>query len=378
MDYIFLQHYWWFIISLLGGVLVFLLFVQGGQGMLFQIGKNPPNRQLIIAALGLKWSLTFTTLVTFGGAFFAAFPLFYSTSFGGAYYVWILILFLFVIQAVAYEFYGKPRNMLGDKVYQYFLLMNGILGVLLLGVAVGTLFTGANFTVNKMAVSSLGGNMAISEWTTPWKGLEAVLDIKNILLGLSIVFLSRMLAAQYFLNAINNEEIVLESKKQIWRNFFPFLILFVIFLILLFTSCGYNVDLKTGMVSSEKFKYWHNVQAFPCVSMVFVTGVFLVLIGVWTDYAGKVGKGVWFSGLGTILTVTTLLLFAGWNHTSYYPSLVDMQSSLTIFNSSSSEITLRAMSYVSLLIPFVIAYIYYAWKQMNKQKLGMDDLKDLH
>lgn len=378
MEYIFLQHYWWLIISLLAGILVFLLFVQGGQGMLFQIGKTSENRHLLIATLGFKWSLTFTTLVTFGGAFFAAFPLFYSTSFGGAFYVWMMILFLFVIQAVAYEFYGKPRNLLGDHTYQWFLLLNGVLGPLLLGVAVATLFTGANFTVNKIAIGSYGSNMAISEWTTPWKGLEAVTDIRNLLLGFTLVFLSRTLASQYFLNAIDHKEIVKESRKQLIWNFVPFLIVFVAFVIMLLTSSGYAVHPQSGVISEESFKYLHNLKAYPFVSILFLAGVLLVLLGVWNDISNTKCKGIWFSGIGTILVVTTLLLFAGWNNTAYYPSLSDMQSSLTIYNSSSSEITLMAMAYVSLMIPFVIAYIYYAWRQMNKQKLGLKDLKDLH
>lgn len=378
MEYVLLQHYWWFIISLLAGILVFMLFVQGGQGLLYSIGKTEEARRLIIATLGSKWSLTFTTLVTFGGAFFAAFPLFYSTSFGGAFYVWMLILLVFVIQAVAYEFYGKPHNLLGDTTYKVFLWLNGVLGSLLLGVALSTLFTGANFIVSTSAIGAYGGDMAISQWTTPWKGLEAVANLQNLLLGFSVVFLSRMLAAQYFLNSIHHSAVIAASRKQLGINFICFLVLFVPFLTLLFSSGGYAIRPETGEISFIPYKYLLNLKDLPCIAMVLILGVLFVLYGAWKDIASNKYKGIWLSGIGTILTVTSLLLLAGWNDTAYYPSLADHQSSLTLFNSSSSQTTLTAMFYVSLLIAFVIAYIFYAWRQMNKQKMEMKDLNDLH
>lgn len=376
--YILLQHYWWFIISLLGAVLVFLLFVQGGQGLLYTIGKTDTERTMIVNVLGRKWEFTFTTLVTFGGAFFASFPLFYSTSFGGAFYVWMLILFVFVIQAVAYEFRRKPNNFLGEKTYEWFLMINGILGALLLGVAVGTLFTGANFTVDRMNLANIGGDTTISQWTTPWRGLDALTDYRNVALGLAVLFLSRVLGLQYFLNTIDSESIASRSRKYLLYNALPFVVFFLVFLVSLLFSNGWTVDTQTEVISVEAYKYWHNLLAMPVIFVALVLGVVAVLYGIGSDLLCTSCRGIWFSGAGTVLTVLSLLLMAGWNDTSYYPSLSDMQSSLTIYNSSSSEFTLTAMSIVSLMIPFVAGYIWYAWRAMNRKKITESEVEQEH
>ncbi|MCD8101976.1 MAG: cytochrome d ubiquinol oxidase subunit II [Alistipes sp.] len=368
--YVFLQHYWWFIISVLGSTLVFLLFVQGGQGLLYTIGRTPTERNMIADTLGRKWELTFTTLVTFGGAFFASFPLFYSTSFGGAFYVWMLILFVFVIQAVSYEYRRKPNNFLGERTFNAFLVINGILGALLLGVAVGTFFFGANFVVDRGNLANLGGSMAISQWTTPWRGLEAVLDYRNLSLGLAVLFLSRVLGLQYFMNSIDDEIIYDRSRRHLVYNAVPFLVFFLVFLVSLLFADGRAVDPQTGVITIEKHKYLHNLLAMPYILTAMLFGIVSVL---WSLLSGISGTGarkaIWFGGAGTVVTVLCLLLIAGWNNTSYYPSLADTQSSLTIYNSSSSEFTLKTMSVVSLLIPFVFAYIWYAWKALTKNRV---------
>jgi len=359
----FLQHYWWLLVSLLGALLVFMLFVQGGQGLLYILGKTDGERTLLVDALGSKWELTFTTLVTFGGAFFASFPLFYSTSFGGAFYVWMAILLVFVLQAVAYEYRRKPGNVFGEKTYNAFLIVNGIAGPLLLGTAVGTFFTGANFTVDLFNMADAGGDTAISQWTTAWHGLEAVTDPRNLLLGLAVVFLSGTLACQYFLNRIDDETIRNRSQRQL-RLYAPlFLLFFLAFLFCLLTAAGWSAD-SAGTIAREPYKYLHNLQQMPVVALVMLAGVASVS---WSIFSGWRGcrKAIWFGGTGTVLTVLALLLCAGWNGTSYYPSLADMQSSLTIRNSSSSAFTLKAMSIVSLLIPFVVAYIRYAWRSLD-------------
>lgn len=374
ITYVFLQHYWWFIISLLGALLVFMLFVQGGQGLLYRIGKTPLERNMITDTLGHKWGLTFTTLVTFGGAFFASFPLFYSTSFGGAFYVWMAILLVFVIQAVGYEFGRKPNNFLGDKTYDVFLMINGIAGALLLGVAVGTLFTGANFTVDRMNLTNIGGNTVISQWTTPWRGLEAVLDYRNLALGLAVLFLSRTLALQFFMNAIDDKVLYDRSRKHILCNAVPFVVFFLVFLISILFSNGWAVDPSTGIVSVEEYKYLHNLLAMPVIAVILVVGVVSVLYSIAVGAFCKKGrKAIWFGGTGTVLTVLALLLCAGYNNTAYYPSLADMQSSLTIYNSSSSEFTLKVMSVVSLLIPFVVAYIWYSWRALSVKKTTREE-----
>lgn len=373
--YVLLQHYWWFLISLLGGLLVFLLFVQGGQGMLYTVGKSGMERDMIVNALGRKWETTFTTLVTFGGAFFASFPLFYSTSFGGAFYVWMLILLVFVIQAVAYEFRRKADNFLGEKTYEWFLMINGVLGALLLGVAVGTFFTGANFTVNRLNLANVGGDTTISQWTTPWRGLDALADYRNWALGLAVLFLSRVLGAQYFLNTIDDKSIRTRSHRQLWFNGVPFVLCFLLFLVSILLSDGWAVDPATGTISVEPYKYWHNLLAMPLLFAALTAGVLAVLTGIVRDLRKESStQGIWWSGSGTVVTVVCLFLLAGYNDTAYYPSLSDMQSSLTIYNSSSSEFTLTAMSIVSVLIPFVAAYIWYAWRAMNRRKITREEI----
>lgn len=372
---IFLQHYWWFIISLLGALLVFLLFVQGGQGLLYTIGRTPDQRNMIVNTLGRKWEFTFTTLVTFGGAFFASFPLFYSTSFGGAFYVWMLILFVFVIQAVAYEYRRKPDNLLGEKTFDLFLMINGVAGALLLGVAVGTLFTGANFTVDRLNISDLGGDTTISQWSNRWHGLEALLDYRNIALGLAVLFLSRLLGLHYFLNTIDDAEIRERSRKRSLCAAVPFLVFFLTFLVSLMFAAGYAYDPATGAIAAEPYKYLHNMLEMPVVTTVMLIGIVLVICGIVAGGLKGSRKAIWMSGSGTVLTVLALLLTAGWNRTCYYPSLSDMQSSLNIANSSSSRFTLTAMSIVSLLIPFVIAYIWYAWRALTRTPLTSDEIK---
>lgn len=377
ISYIFLQHYWWFLISLLGALLVFLLFVQGGQGMLYMIGKSEQDKKMLINSLGRKWEFTFTTLVTFGGAFFASFPLFYSTSFGGAFYVWMAILFLFVIQAVSYEFRSKAGNLLGMRTYDMFLFLNGSLAPLLLGVAVGTFFTGANFSVDLANIgnTAVGGAM-ISEWSTPWRGLEAVLDYRNLALGVAVLFLSRSLGLMYFINNIDDAEIATRSRRELWIEGVTFVAFFLLFLISILLSEGFAVDPVSGVVSMEPYKYFNNLMAMPVVAVTLVVGVVCVLWGLGRTLLSSVyRKGIWWAGAGTVLTVLALLLTAGYNNTAYYPSLSHLQSSLTITNSSSSEFTLWVMSIVSLMIPFVVAYIWYAWRSMNRVRVTRDEMK---
>lgn len=372
--YIFLQHYWWFIISLLGALLVFLLFVQGGQTLIYTLGKTEIERTMLINVLGRKWEFTFTTLVTFGGAFFASFPLFYSTSFGGAYWVWMAILFCFIVQAIAYEFRSKPNNFLGQRTYETFLFINGLLGTILLGTAVATMFTGSMFSVNMLNLTNLS-NPVISSWETPWHGLEAALNLHNITLGLTVFFLARTLAILYFMNSVNHSAIFERAKKHLLYNALPFVVLFLVFVIWLILREGFAVNPNDGKVFMEKYKYLHNLLQMPIVLVVFLVGVLLVLFGIAKSLLGTYTKGIWFSGIGTVLTVLALLLIAGWNNTAYYPSTFNLQHSLTIFNSSSSKFTLTAMSIVSLLIPFVVAYIWYAWKSINVKKIDEDELK---
>ena len=363
---LFLQHYWWFLISLLGALLVFLLFVQGGQGLLYTMGRTEAERDLVVTALGRKWEFTFTTLVTFGGAFFASFPLFYSTSFGGAFYVWMAILLVFVVQAVSYEYRRKPSNVLGQRTYEAFLVLNGVAGPLLLGVAVGTFFTGAEFTVNRMNMAAVGGDTAISQWATPWHGLEALTDARNLLLGVAVFALSRMLALHFFLNNLDDETLRLRARRLSCGYSLLFLAAFLAFFGWLLCSDGRAIDPASGTVSIEPYKYLHNLLAMPAVAIVLLAGVAAVLWGLWSGGRNGSRRAIWFSGAGTILTVLALLLLAGWNDTCYYPSLRDMQSSLAITNSSSSLFTLKVMSVVSLLIPFVAAYIWYAWRALTR------------
>lgn len=374
--YILLQQYWWIIVSLLGAILVFLLFVQGGQSLIYKIGKTEIERTLIVNALGHKWEFTFTTLVTFGGAFFASFPLFYSTSFGGAYWVWMAILFCFVLQAVSYEFRTKPGNALGKKTFEAFLFINGLLGTILLGTAVGTFFNGGNFIINKMNLTDIT-NPVISQWQSPWHGLEAVLTFHNVALGLAVFFLSRVLANLYFIRAIDDEGITQKSRKSLLLNALPFLVFFLYFLVYLLIKEGFAVNPETGEVFMEKYKYLHNFLQLPLVLVIFLLGVVGVLWGVGVGVFKKTStNGIWFAGIGTVFAVLGLLLIAGFNNTAYYPSVADLQSSLTIFNSSSSKFTLTAMAVVSILVPFVLAYIWYAWRAISKKRLNAEDIQN--
>lgn len=372
--YSFLQQYWWFIISLLAGILSFLLFVQGGQSMLFSLTKDDDERRLLVNVLGRKWEYTFTTLVTFGGAFFASFPLFYSTSFGGAYWVWMAILFCFIIQAVSYEFHSKPGNLYGKTTYQIFLFINGLLGTILIGAAIATFFTGSDFIINKANITQQLAPV-ISQWGNEWHGLEALLNLRNWMLGLAVFFLSRTLAALFFVNRISNENLEKRSRKAVLVNALPFLVFFLTFLIWTLLAEGFAVKPETGEVYMEKYKYFFNFIEMPIVLVFFLLGVVAVLVGIGaTVFNAKFKKGIWFAGVGTILTVCNLLLVAGYNNTSYYPATPDLQSSLTIFNSSSSEFTLNAMTLVSVLIPFVLGYIIYAWRSMEKKQTDIADI----
>lgn len=378
ITYSFLQHYWWFIISLLGGLLVFLLFVQGGQSLIHTLGKNEDEKKLIVNTLGRKWEFTFTTLVTFGGAFFASFPLFYSTSFGGAYWVWMLLLFSFVLQAISYEFQSKPGNIFGTNTYRIFLLVNGLVGTFVLGVAVATFFTGSEFGVNKGNIAGLGSTgLVISQWQNPLFGLEALGNFRNWCLGLAVFFLARTLASLFFVNRLDHQVLHERSRKYVLYNGIPFLVFFLAFLIWTLVSDGYAVNPATGEVFMEPYKYLNNFIQMPIVLIVFLLGVVGVLWGILgTAFNKTFHKGIWFSGAGTVLAVTMLLLVAGYNNTSYYPSYVDLQSSLTIENSSSSFFTLSAMAVVSILVPFVLAYIFYAWRSLERKRLNLDDLKE--
>ena len=372
--YILLQHYWWFIISLLGSLLVFLLFVQGGQSLLFSLGKTELQQKMLLNSTGRKWEFTFTTLVTFGGAFFASFPLFYSTSFGGAYWVWTIILFCFIIQAVSYEFQSKKGNLLGKRTYQIFLMINGIGGPVLLGTAVATFFTGSEFTVNKDQLMEVGMPV-ISAWSNPLHGLEAAFNVWNLCLGLAVFFLSRVQAILYFINNINDSDLGARCRKQLVPNALLFLFFFLAFLIRLMFSDGFAVDPTTGEVYMQPFKYLINLIEMPVILVVLLTGIVAVLFGIGkTVVSKKFSKGIWFCGAGTVLTVLSLFLIAGYNNTAYYPSTVNLQSSLTIFNSSSSLFTLKVMSYVSILVPFVLAYIFYAWRALDLHKIDSQEM----
>jgi len=361
----FLQHYWWIIVSVLASLLVFLMFVQGGQSMLYSLPQNNIHKTLIVNTMGRKWEFTFTTLVTFGGAFFASFPLFYSTSFGGAYWVWIAILFSFTIQAIAYEFRSKPNNVLGKKTFDLFLFLNGSLGPFLIGVAVATFFTGAMFTLNPM-------NQV--RWATHWYGLEALLNIRNLTLGFAVLFLARINGLLYIINTIDDEVLIKRSGKALIVNTIPFLIFFLFFVISLLVSKGFAADPVTGVISVEKLKYLHNLVQMPFVLIFFLAGVIGVLYGIGITVLRRSSSGIWFSGAGTILSVFSMFLIAGFNGTSFYPSLFNLQSSLTISNASSSLFTLKTMMYVSFIIPLVLAYIWYAWKAINNKKITESEM----
>ena len=377
MTYEFLQQYWWFIVSLLAGILVFLLFVQGGNSLLFRLPRNEEQRRLMVNSTGRKWEFTFTTLVTFGGGFFASFPLFYSTSFGGAYWVWMLLLFTFVLQAVSYEFQSKLGNLLGQKTYRWFLVINGFLAPLILGVAVSTFFTGSEFIIQKNNLAEISAPI-VSVWTGAAHGLEALLNWRNLLLGLAVLELSRCLALLYFINNIDDENLEQYSGLRLWADGIAFVLLFVAWLVSILVADGFAVD-AAGVVSMEAYKYLHNLLQMPVVAFLFLIGVVLVLYGIGrTLFDNKFYKGVWFAGAGTILTVTMLLLLVGYNGTSYYPSTADLQSSLTLQNSCSSYFTLSTMAVVSLLVPFVIAYIAYCWYKINNKKLDASELEVGH
>lgn len=376
MSYIFLQQYWWFVVSLLGALLVFLLFVQGGNSMIFSLGKTPEERRLVINSTGRKWEFTFTTLVTFGGAFFASFPLFYSTSFGGAYWLWMLILFTFVVQAVSYEFQNKLGNILGPRVFQVCLVINGIVGPLLLGGAVATFFDGSNFLVSKANITD-SLQPVISRWANASNGLDALLDIWNVLFGLSVFFLARVLGALYILNNVADDVLRQRCRRQVLGNVGAFLILFLTYFVRTLLKDGYAYDPLTGTIVMEPYKYLHNLLTMWPLLVLFVIGVGLLLYGVIRTVCSKVYvKGIWPAGIGVVLVVLVLLLITGWNNTAYYPSNADLQSSLTIVNSSSSKFTLTVMFYVSLLVPVVLAYIWYAWRQIDRHKLTRQEIKE--
>jgi cytochrome d ubiquinol oxidase subunit II len=362
---IFLQHYWWIIVSILASVLVFLMFVQGGQSLIYTLPENSIQKTMIVNAMGRKWEFTFTTLVTFGGAFFASFPLFYATSFGGAYWVWIAILFSFTIQAIAYEYRSKPNNFLGQKTFDLFLFLNGSLGPFLIGVAVATFFTGSMFRLNGM-------NQV--HWATRWYGLEALLNIRNLALGIAVLFLARVNGLLYIINTLDDDSLVKRSVRRLIANSIPFLIFFLFFVISLLLSEGFAADRVSGTISVEKFKYLHNLLQMPVVLVLFLAGVVGVLAGISITVFRKSLSGIWFTGAGTIVAVFSLFLIAGFNGTSFYPSLYDLQSSLTIVNASSSQFTLKTMMYVSFIIPLVIGYIWYAWKAINNNKITAEEM----
>ena len=374
--YIFLQHYWWFVVSLLGALLVFLLFVQGGNSLLFCLGKTEEQKKMMINSTGRKWEFTFTTLVTFGGAFFASFPLFYSTSFGGAYWLWMIILFSFVLQAVSYEFQSKAGNLLGKTTYRTFLVINGVVGPVLLGGAVATFFTGSNFYINKGNIAD-AAMPVISQWANGWHGLDALLNPWNVVLGLAVFFLARILGALYFINNINEDDLVKRCRRALWGNKALFLVFFLAFVIRTLLADGYAVRPETGEVFMEPYKYLTNFLQMPVVLLVFLVGVVAVLWGIIrTLWKPAFDKGIWFAGAGTVLTVLALLLVAGYNNTAYYPSTHDLQSSLTLANSCSSQFTLKVMAYVSILVPFVLAYIFYAWRSIDNRKIDAKEMEE--
>ena len=365
MTYYQLQQYWWAIVSLLGALLVFLLFVQGGQTFIHSLAKNKDEKNLLINSLGRKWHFTFTTLVTFGGALFAAFPLLYATSFGGAYWLWMIILFCFIIQAVSYEYRKKSSNFLGTKTYDIFLFINGSVGVFLLGVAVSTFYDGGAFRISEYN---------LSRWENPWRGLEALCRLNNLLLGFSVFFLARISGLLYFINNINHEELYQRSLKKIKFNTLFFLVFFLSFLFIILFKEGYQYDPNSKIVSLVAGKYLNNLIVSPILLIIFLLGIIAVLVGIFSTLFTKTKKGIWFTGTGTIGTVFSLIFITGSNYTCIYPSHVNIQHSLTIENASSSYYTLMTMGYASLLIPFVFTYIFIAWKLMDKKKLTTKEL----
>lgn len=375
MTYACLQQYWWFLVSLLGALLVFLMFVQGANSMIFQLGRDADERRMLINSTGRKWEITFTTLVTFGGAFFAAFPLFYSTSFGGAYWLWMIILFSFVLQAVSYEFQNKLGNLLGTRTFQIFLVINGVLGPLLLGGAVATFFTGSNFIVERDNIFHMS-QPVISRWANASNGLDALLDWWNIVFGLAVFFLARVLGILYIMNNVNDENIRSRGSVQLVGNSIVFLVLFLAFFIHTLLGYGYAYNPETGVVGIVEGKYWQNFMDMWYLSVGILIGVVLLLYGIVRTIVSKTYiRGIWPAGVGVVIVVLCLLLCAGWNNTCYYPSNEDLQSSLHIMNSCSSEFTLRTMAWVSLFIPFVLAYIAYAWRALDSKKIDRDEMK---
>ena len=375
MTYEFLQQYWWFIISLLGGLLVFLMFVQGANSQ-FSIGKDEMEQRMILNSTGRKWEFTFTTLVTFGGAFFASFPLFYSTSFGGAYWAWMLLLFTFVLQAVSYEFQNKMGNVLGQKTYKWFLILNGTLAPFLVGVVVATFFTGANFIVEKNNILEIS-QPVISRWANASYGLDMLLQPMNLVLGIAILFLSRSLGNLYIINNIASEDIRSRASVRLVGNFIVFLVTFLTFLIYVVLKDGYAVVPETGEIVIEPNKYLNSLLEMWQVTVVLVIGVVLVLFGVLKTISSKTYiRGIWPVGIGVVLVVVSVLLCAGWNNTAYYPSIADLQSSLTISNSCSSYFTLNTMAIVSILIPFVLAYIIYAWRKIDSREITPKEIEE--
>lgn len=365
ISHLFLQQYWWIIISILAAMLVVLMFVQGGQTLIFSLPGSDIQKRMIVNALGQKWEITFTTLVTFGGAFFASFPLFYATSFGGAYWTWILILFSFIIQAVAYEYRSKPANIFGQNTFDILLFLNGSFGPLLIGAAVATFFTGANFHLN---------DMNRVKWDSPWLGLEALANLRNLSLGIAVLFLARINGLLYLIYAIDSDELFRKASKKLKMNSLIFLISFLYFIVALLLADGVSVN-HEGIFSVEKYKYLHNLLAMPVVLILFIVGVVLVLYGLATSILKINRYGIWINGTGTFLTVFALFLAAGFNGTSFYPSLTDLQSSLTIYNASSSYFTLKTMMFVSFAIPGIIYYIWYAWNALTDKKISEEEIK---
>jgi len=376
MTYSFLQQYWWLVISLLAAFLVFLLFVQGANSLIFSLGKTPEERRLVINSTGRKWEFTFTTLVTFGASFFASFPLFYSTSFGGAYWLWMIILFSFVVQAVSYEFQNQIGNFLGPKTFQVCLVINGVLAPLLIGGAVATFFDGSNFVINKMnMISSL--QPVISRWANSSNGLDALLDPWNVIFGIAVFLLARVLGLLYIINNIADETIRLRGRRQLLYNTIAFLVFFLTFLVRTLLKDGFAYQPGTGVIFMEPMKYLKNLITMWPLLLIFLAGVILLLLGiVRTVFSKTYIKGIWPAGFGVVMVVLVLLLIAGWNHTAFYPSNVDLQSSLTIANSCSSKTTLKAMFYVSLFLPVVFVYIYFAWRAIDKKKIESSDIKN--
>lgn len=374
MTYTFFQEYWWFLVSLLGALLVFLMFVQGANTLIFDLGKTELERRMVVNSTGHKWEFTFTTLVTFGGAFFASFPLFYSTSFGGAYWLWMAILFSFVLQAVSYEFQNKLGNVLGTKTFQWFLIINGIVGPLLLGGAVATFFNGSNFIVNKDNITEMA-QPVISKWANGSHGLDALLDVWNLVLGAAVFFLARVLGTLYIINNVAHDAIRTRARKHLLINAVIFLVLFLTFLVRTLLKDGYGYDPATGVIMMVPMKYFTNLLDMWYLLVILLIGVVSLLYGVVrTAFSKTYIYGIWFGGVGVVLVVLVLLLCAGWNNTAYYPSNADLQSSLTIANSCSSEFTLKTMSAVSLLIPFILAYIVVAWRALDKKKIDEHEI----